>query len=553
VAPLTQLTRKDQPFAWTDRCESSFQELKQKLTSAPVLVIPDTSRPFEVYCDASQQGLGCVLMQERRVVAYASRQLKSHEKNYPTHDLELAAVVFALKMWRHYLYGAQFQVFSDHKSLKYLFDQKELNMRQRRWMEFLKDFDFELLYHPGKANVVADALSRKTVHASYMMARELELVEQFRDMQLQVTLGEGVIRCNRLIVSSDFLVLIKERQLSDPKLRETAECLGTEKAKDFEMGGDGVLRFRGRVCIPEDLEVKGMILEEGHKSRFSMHPGMTKMYHDLRESFWWTGMKSDIARYVSSCLTCQKAKTEHQRPGGMLQQLEIPGDEILPLVEFTYNNSFHTSIGMAPYEALYGRRCRTPLCWYQDRESVVVGPELLRQTTEKVKQIQGRMKASQSRQESYADQRRRPLEFAVGDHVFLRITPTTGVGRAIRSRKLSPKFIGPYQILRKIGPVAYEIALPPQLSNLHSVFHASQLRKYVSDPSHVLESEDLQIRGDLSVEVQPVSICDRQTRQRKGKSVSLVQVIWDRRTGDSTWELEKEVRESYPHLFSGMS
>jgi len=138
VAPLSQLTRKDQPFAWTDRCENSFQELKQKLTSAPVLVIPDTSRPFEVYCDASHQGLGCVLMQERRVVAYASRQLKSHEKNYPTHDLELAAVVFALKIWRHYLYGAQFQVFSDHKSLKYLFDQKELNMRQRRWMEFLR-------------------------------------------------------------------------------------------------------------------------------------------------------------------------------------------------------------------------------------------------------------------------------------------------------------------------------------------------------------------------------------------------------------------------------
>ena len=129
-------------------------------------------------------------------------------------------------------------------------------------------------------------------------------------------------------------------------------------------------------------------------------------------------------------------------------------DEVLPLVEFTYNNSFHASIGMAPYEALYGRRCRTPLCWYQDGELVVVGPELLRQTTKKVKLIQERMKASQSRQKSYADKRRRPLEFAVGDHVFLRITPTTGVGRAICSRKLSLKFIGPYQILRRIGPVA---------------------------------------------------------------------------------------------------
>jgi len=132
VAPLTQLTRKDQPFSWTDRCEQSFVELKKRLTSAPVLVIPDTSKSFEVYCDASHQGLGSVLMQERKVVAYASRQLKVHERNYPTHDLELAAMVFALKIWRHYLHRVQFQVFSDHKSLKYLFDQKELNMRQIR-------------------------------------------------------------------------------------------------------------------------------------------------------------------------------------------------------------------------------------------------------------------------------------------------------------------------------------------------------------------------------------------------------------------------------------
>ena len=156
------------------------------------------------------------------------------------------------------------------------------------------------------------------------------------------------------------------------------------------------------------------------------------------------------------------------------------------------------------------------------------------QTTEKVKLIQERMKASQRRQKSYADQRRRPLEFAPGDQVFLRISPITGVGKVIRSRKLSPKFIGPYQILRRIGPVAYEITLPPQLANLHSVFHVSQLRKYVPDPSHVLEMEDLWIRGDLSVEVQPVGLSDSQTRQLRRKSISLVQVIWDKRTGDST-------------------
>jgi len=136
-------------------------------------------------------------------------------------------------------------------------------------------------------------------------------------------------------------------------------------------------------------------------------------------------------------------------------------DEMLPLVEFTYNNSYHASIGMAPYAALYGRKCIIPLCWYKDGETVLVGPELIQQTTQKVKQIQDKMKASQSRHKSYADQRRKPLEFAAGDHVFMRVTPTKGVRRAIKSRKLSPRFVGPYQILKKIGPVAYEIALPP--------------------------------------------------------------------------------------------
>ena len=169
--PLTQLTCKGKAFIWDIDCEESFDELKKRLTTAPILVLPDPNEPFVVYCDASHMGLGGVLMQEGKVVAYASRQLRIHEKNYPTHDLELAAVVFVLKIWRHYLYGARFEVFSDHKSLKYLFDQKELNMRQRRWLEFLKDYDFSLNYHPGKANVVADALSRKSLHMSILMAK----------------------------------------------------------------------------------------------------------------------------------------------------------------------------------------------------------------------------------------------------------------------------------------------------------------------------------------------------------------------------------------------
>jgi ribonuclease HI len=159
--PMTELLKKGVKFVWSEACEKAFHTLRKHLTSAPVLVQLDNSKPFEVFCDASGTGLGCVLMQEGRVIAYASRALRPHELNYPTHDLELAAVVHALKIWRHYLMGNRCNIFTDHKSLKYIFTQLELNMRQRRWLEFIKDYDQEVHYHPGKANVVADALSRK--------------------------------------------------------------------------------------------------------------------------------------------------------------------------------------------------------------------------------------------------------------------------------------------------------------------------------------------------------------------------------------------------------
>jgi len=255
MAPLTQLTRKDHPFAWTKQCERSFEELKIRLTNAHVLTIPDTNQSFEVFCDASYQGLGCVLMLNKKVVAYASRQLKVHERNYPTHDLELAAVVFALKIWRHCLYGVSFNVFSDHKSLKYLFDQKELNMRQRRWIEFLKDYDFQVIYHLGKANVVANALNRKKIQMSSLMIREISLIEYFRSMNLEVSMSSNCISCNTLVITNEFL----EKQLEDLKLKNFMDLLDTEKPKDFSLGMDGILRFKNKIYIREDNELKPTI------------------------------------------------------------------------------------------------------------------------------------------------------------------------------------------------------------------------------------------------------------------------------------------------------
>src|SRR5436190_4257868 len=188
AAPLTRLTRKGVKFEWTDDCESSVLELKTRLTTAPVLIIPERGLGYTVCCDASLLGLGSVLEQLGRVVAFGSRQLKDHERNYPVHDLELAVVVFALKAWRHYLYGEIFDVLSDHKSLSYIFTQRDLNLRQRRWLEYLSDYDFTLHYHPGKSNVVADALSRKERGMLALMpVREWQMMEDLVDFRLVFT------------------------------------------------------------------------------------------------------------------------------------------------------------------------------------------------------------------------------------------------------------------------------------------------------------------------------------------------------------------------------
>jgi hypothetical protein len=479
-----------------------------------------------------------------------------------------------------------------------------------------------------------------------------------------------------IVVSNELLHWIKEEQQLDNHLQNIKEIVNGGQGGDFNIGNDGILRFQERLCVPQNTEIRKLILEEGHKSKLSFHPGATKMYQDLKKMFWWFGMKKQIAEYVQSCLVCQKAKIEHQKPAGLLQSLDIPEwkwdgiamdfvtalpktpkkfdaiwaiidrltksahfipinqtyslerlaqiylkeivrlhgipasivsdrdprftskfwhqlhlelgtklrlssayhpqtdgqsertiqsledllracvlehkgswDEFLPLIEFTYNNSFHSSIGMAPYEALYGRKCRTPLCWYEAGENKILGSDFVHQTTEQVKFIREKMKAAQDRQKSYSDKRRRPLEFEAGDHVFIRVTPRTGIGRAIKTRKLTPRFIGPFQILKRVGPVAYHIALPPHLSNLHDVFHVSQLRKYYPDPSHIIESETIELRDNLEFEALPIKIIDHKIKELRGKQIPLVRIVWDEVTGDSTWEREEDMRQQYPHLF----
>ncbi|CAJ2644784.1 unnamed protein product [Trifolium pratense] len=443
VAPMTQLTRKDQPFAWTDKCEASFQLLKKLLTTSPVLVLPQSDEPYEVYCDASYQGLGCVLMQHKKAVAYASRQLK--------------------------------------------------------------------------ANVVADALSRKSVSAcSAVMASQQELLEKFRDLDLTVKFAPGALKFGMITISSAVKVTDTAEKLTDIYIAEIVKLHGIPSS------------------IVSDRDPK-----------FTSH--FWKTLHDA------LGTKLRMSSAYHPQTDGQTERT-NQSLEDLLRACVLDDrgswDDVLPLVEFTYNNSYHASIGMAPFEALYGRRCQTPLCWYQDGESIIVGPEMVQQTTNKVKQIRARLKATQDRQKSYADKHRRPLEFEAGDHVFLRVTPTTGVGRVLKAKKLTPKFIGPYQITERIGKVAYRIALPPVLSRIHDVFHVSQLRKYTPDPSHVIKPDDIHLKENLSFEVPPIKIADRKMKLLRTKEIPLVKVIWNEATGDATWELESKIKEQYPELFN---
>ncbi|KAL0533825.1 hypothetical protein IC582_028096 [Cucumis melo] len=302
---LTLLTRKETPFVSSPACESSFQELKQKLVTAPVLTVPDGSGSFVIYSDASKKGLGYVLMQQSKVVASASRQLKSHEHNYPTHDLELAAVVFTLKIWRHYLYGEKIQIFTDHKSLKYFFTQNELNMRKRRWLELVKDYDCEILYHPGKANVVVDALSRKVAHPAALITKQAPLLRDFERAENAVSVGEVTSQLAQLSVQPTLRQRIIVAQLNDPYLVEKRRLVETGQGEDFSISSDDGLTFEGRLCVPEDSVVKTELLTEAHSSPFTMHPGSTKMYQDLRSVYLWSNMKREMADFVSRCLVCQ--------------------------------------------------------------------------------------------------------------------------------------------------------------------------------------------------------------------------------------------------------
>ncbi|GJZ26519.1 putative reverse transcriptase domain-containing protein [Tanacetum coccineum] len=399
-------------------------------------------------------------------------------------------------------------------------------MRQRRWIELFSDYDCEICYHPGKANVVADALSwKKRVKPKRVRAMNMTLQSSIKDR-----------------------ILTAQKEAVD-------ESAGLQRGLDemIEQRNDGTLYYLDLIWVPLKGEVRTLIMDEAYKLKYSTHPGADKMYYDLRDRYWWPGMKRYIVEYVSKCLTCLKVKAEHQRPSGLLQQPEILvwkwegiamdfvtklprtssghdtiRDVHLLLVEFSYNNSYHSSVKCAPFEALYGRKCCSPIMWAEVGEGQLIGPELVQETTEKISQIKDRLKAARDRQKS--------------------------VVRFGKKGKLTPRFVRPFKIVEKLGPVAYRLDFPKELNGVHDTFHVSNLKKCLADPTLQVPLDEIRVDAKLNFVEEPVEILEREFKKLKRSRIAIVKVRWNSKCNpEFTWEREDQMKSKYPRLFSDVS
>ncbi|XP_049351873.1 uncharacterized protein LOC125816323 [Solanum verrucosum] len=424
---------------------------------------------------------------------------------------------------------------------------------------------------------------------------------------------EGVIVQNA--AESSFLAEVKEKQYTDPILLQLKENVQQGMTKAFELTEEGVLQCQNRLCVPNIDGLRRRIMTEAHHSRYSVHPGSTKMYLELKEVYWWGNMKKSIEEFVVQCPNCQQVKVDHQKHEGYMQRIELPiwkwdminmdfvtglprsfrkFDSIWVIVDrFTKAAHFlpvKTTYTVEEYAKLYikeivrlhgvpisiisergaqftanfwksfqkslGTQVNLNTAFHPqmdgqaERETALFGPDLVHQAMEKVKVIQQRLATAQSRHKSYANNRRRGLEFFIGDWVFLKVSPMKGVMRFGKKGKLSPRYIGPYKIIRRVGQVAYELELPQELSTVHPVFHVSMLRKCIGDPSRITPTEDVHVTEDLTYEEVPITILDRQFKKLRNKEVASVKVLWrNQQVEEVTWEAEEAMKSKYPHLF----
>nr|GEU93914.1 putative reverse transcriptase domain-containing protein [Tanacetum cinerariifolium] len=522
-------------------------------------------RRFHGVFDVSLKGYGSVLMQREKVIAHASRQLKVYKQNYTTHDFELGAVVFALRLWRHYIYRTKCVVFIDHKSLQHTLNQKELNLRQRRWIELLSDYDCEIRYHPGKANVMADALSQK---------------ERIKPLH---------IRALMMTIHNDLSKRIHETYEGAMKKKYVRkENLGRLIKPIFELCADKTRCFGNRVWLPHYGGLRNLVMHKSHKSKYSIHSGSDKMYQDLKPLYWWSNMKADITTYVSKCLTYATVKAKHQKPFRLLQQPENPVwkweritmvfvsglprtpsgyDTIWVIVDrltksahflpMKKTDSIEKLTRLYLREIVYRHGITVSIILDQDSHFTsrfwrslqeALGTNL---DMKKIIQIKNCLLAARSHQNSFAHKRLKPLEFKVGDMVFLKVSPWKGAMHFGKREKLSPRYIGPFKILARVGLVAYTLELPKELKGIHSTFHVSNLKKCLAKDNVVVLIDEIQLDDKLHMIKEPLKVVDREVKRLKQSRIPIVKVCWNSQRGPGfTLEREDQIKKKYPHLFT---
>nr|GEW05895.1 putative reverse transcriptase domain-containing protein [Tanacetum cinerariifolium] len=505
--PMMKLTQKSVKFIWGEKEEAAFQTSKQKLCSASILALPGGNENFVI-----------------------------HEKNYTTHDLELGVVVFALKMWRHYLYDTKCIVFTDHKSLQHILDQKELNMRQRKWLEMLNDYDCELRYHPGKANVILN---------DHVEARKEEN-HGTEDLC-------GMIK--NLKPHSDGTLCLKNRSwiLYFEIATYVGKCMTYAKVKVEYQKPSGLLEN-------ESME---KLTRHYLKEVVSRHEVPVSIISDRDDRFtsqFWQSLQKALGTQLDMG-TAYHPQTDGQSERtiqtleDMLQACVMDFGKgwviHLPLIEFSYNNSYHKSIKVAPFEALYGHKCRSPVCWAEVGDALLTGPKIIRKTIEKIIQIKHHLQASRDQQKRYTNKRRKPWEFQVGDKVMLKVSPWKGVIRFGKRENMNPRYIGPFKILAKVGTVAYCLELPKQLSRVHTTFHVSNLKKCLYDEPLAISLDEIHVEDKLNFIEEPIEIIDREIKRLKQSRIPIVKFRWNSRRGpEYTWEREDQMQKKYPHLFT---
>nr|GEV39175.1 reverse transcriptase domain-containing protein [Tanacetum cinerariifolium] len=474
-------------FECGDKQEAAFQTLKNKLCSAPILALPQGVENFIVFYDVSHKGLGAVLMQNE-------------------------------KIWRHYLYGTKCKVFTDHKSLQHILDQKELNMRQRRWLELLSDYDCEIHYHPRKANVVVNALSRKE-RSKPLRARALVMTfglnlpkkkfgrsdrgTESRELQEQ--------RCRRYDQEG-----YTEGKIGTP-CRQNSMLKWRELLPKSSQGYDTIWVIVDRltksaIFTPmRETDPMEKLARMNLKEVVTRHRILVSIIYDRDPRFasnFWRSLQKALGTSLDMSIAYhpqadgQSEKTI-QTLEDMLRAYVIDFRngwvKHLPLVEFSYNNSYHANIKAAPFEALYGRKCRSPVCWAEVGEIQLTGPEIVQKTTEKVIRIKQRIQSTRDRQKSYADLKRKPMEFQVEDRVMLKVSPWKGVVRLLE--------------------------IPQELSRVHSTFHVSNLKKCYSDEPLAIPFDGLHIDDKLRFMEEPVKIMDREVKRLKQSRIPIVKPL----------------------------